>query len=243
MKFVDNANLTTFLLGAPIEFRMIQDDGQEQILYLRTPSICELYTNTNLQIMLGILNSDEAKLNASFGAIQNLTHYNLLIMLRLNSKHPVYQRYYDVFVQGFKILGLDLRVEGTTLKVEQTTLNEESYNALRKLILIMTKVRSKGDLLLETDEKYRASQDVIARIKKQGNKQSTSDGDKNFEKNFITLLYEFGLSIEEIKQLNIYQYEIILSYTGNSINYKISTIAAGNGLSKKVKFITQGGKK
>ena len=83
---------------------------------------------------------------------------------------------------------------------------------------------------------------MINKIKGQNKNKDSSESELNFKKNYIVLLYEFGLKPNEIEALNAHQLAFILSYTSNAINYKVSTIAAGNGLSKKIKFITQGGK-
>lgn len=55
----------------------------------------------------------------------------------------------------------------------------------------------------------------------------------------MTLTYEFGYTIDEILHMNMYLINTILSYVSRSINYKVSLIAAGNGLTKKVKYITK----
>nr|DAJ82918.1 MAG TPA: hypothetical protein [Caudoviricetes sp.] len=241
MKFVDNANLTTFLLNAPVELQIFTDDNRFVRLFLRMPTITELFCDNSLQIVLGILNTPEDKLQGVFGQVSNLTYYNLLIILNLHKDEAIFSQYLSHFYKAFEIFGLHLFLNGSAVIINDISFNEEAFNYLRQLLLIMVKIKTKQDALLEQDQTYKKSQEMIARIKKQG--QTTKDGDKNFEKNFITLQYEFGLSLPEIYNLNIYQYETILSYTSNVLNYKVSTIAAGNGLTKKINFITQGGKK
>lgn len=243
MKFSDNANLTTFLLNAPVELRITTDDNRLVTLKLTIPTVTDLFTNTDLQIVLGMLNTPLDKLQQNFPTITNLSYYNLLIMLRLNDDKIVFKQYLDCFINAAKVFGLSLVVDGNHVIFNDIQFNEEAFEYLRQLMLVMTKVKSKTDNVLEKDERYKASQDLIARIKNQNKSNNAGDSDKNFEKNYITLLYEFGLKPEEISKLNIYQYERILSYTNGAINYKISTIAMGNGLSKKLSYITQGGKK
>ena len=242
MKFTDNANLTTLLLNAPVWFKIITDDNRSFTLKLRVPTITDLFTNSSLQIMLGILNTPIEQLGTKFGAVTNLTHYNLPLLLKLHEEQPVYQEYLEHLTEGFKIFDLDFKVEHNKMLINDIAFNEEGFNYLRGLILQLSKIKTKQDTLLEQDPRYKASQDMIARIKKQGNNQM-QDTDKNFEKNFIVLIWEFGLTPEEIYNLNIYQYETILAYTSNAVSTKIGTVAAGNGLTKKFKYITEGGKR
>lgn len=126
------------------------------------------------------------------------------------------------------------------LLLNSQLVNDTIFDYLRTIILVMTKVKNRSDVLLEKNSQFKSSQDLIAKIK--GQNKNGSKNDINFEKNFITLVYEFGLKPEEINNLNIYQYEAILSYTGPAVQSQISIIAAGNGLSKKVKYITEGKK-
>ena len=58
----------------------------------------------------------------------------------------------------------------------------------------------------------------------------------------MILTYEFGYKPAEIYNMTQYAINLILGYTNKSIRYKLSLIAAGNGNTKKVKFITYKGK-
>ena len=58
----------------------------------------------------------------------------------------------------------------------------------------------------------------------------------------MILTYEFGYKPEEILNMTQYAINMILGYTNKSIQYKATLIAAGNGNTKKIKFITDKGK-
>ena len=85
----------------------------------------------------------------------------------------------------------------------------------------------------------REMQRRINRIRKQGKNNSATQGNADYENTYITLSYEFGYSQEQILSMTMYQVNKMLQYAGKSIQYKVSLIGAGNGLTKKVKFITE----
>ena len=85
----------------------------------------------------------------------------------------------------------------------------------------------------------RAMQEKINRIRKQGNSNSALQKNEDYENTYMTLSYEFGYSQEQILSMTMYQVNKVLQYAGKSIQYKVSLIGAGNGLTKKVKFITE----
>lgn len=240
----DNANLTTFLLNAPVEIYSTDETKDEQSfeLLLRQPTIKQLYSDRKLQIVLGILNTPLDKLSTQFSFITNFTYLHFFIVVgTLQDNIPQLKLYWDYFVYVLNILGVEVVLDGTTLLLNKQPINDTIFDYIRTVILMMTKIKSRSDSLLEKDERFKSSQDLIAKIK--GQNKSGDKSDINFEKNFITLIYEFGLTPEEINNLNIYQYESILSYTSSAVQSQVSIIGAGNGLSKKVKYITEGKKK
>ena len=242
MKFVDNANLTTFLLGQPIQVNVLTDSNLLIREYqLNLPTIGQLYCDQKLQMSLGLLNTPLDDLQKQFPMVKNFTYYSFFIALRVFAdKLLTIKRNLDYMIYSFDLLGLRL-VIADSIYINGQKITEEEFDYLRNLILFLTKIKTKNSQILEQDSRYKASQDLIAKIK--GQNKSNQDSDANFEKNYVVLLWEFGLTPEQIQQLNIYQYETILSYTNSAVETKINTVAAGNGLTKKFKYITQGGKK
>ena len=242
MKFVDNANLTTFLLGQPIQVNVLTDSNLLIREYqLNLPTIGQLYCDQKLQMSLGLLNTPLDDLQKQFPMVKNFTYYSFFIALRVFAdKLLTIKRNLDYMIYSFDLLGLRL-VIADSIYINGQKITEEEFDYLRNLILFLTKIKTKNSQILEQDSRYKASQDLIAKIK--GQNKSNQDSDANFEKNYVVLLWEFGLTPEQIQQLNIYQYETILRYTNSAVETKINTVAAGNGLTKKFKYITQGGKK
>jgi hypothetical protein len=88
----------------------------------------------------------------------------------------------------------------------------------------------------------REMQEKINRIKNNNKPIKGMDGG-NFNDSFMILTYEFGYKPIEIYNMTQYTINLILGHTNKSIKYKLSLIAAGNGNTKKVKFITDKGSK
>lgn len=238
MKISDNTSLTTFLLGHPIQIFVADDNGVELFnIEFNIPTVKQIYCDKKIQTILGVLNTDTKTLQSKFTQIKNFTHYDLFTVVN-QFKIKDLSVYAEYLEYTFAALGMDLKCDNK-MTINGHTINEEIFEYIRYTLLYSAKMKDKNSLQLEQDENYRAAQERINKIK---NQNKNVDKDKIFSKNYITLLYEFGLSPSEIERLNLYQYENILGYTNNSIQYKVSLIAAGNGNTKKVKFITKGDK-
>lgn len=98
----------------------------------------------------------------------------------------------------------------------------------------------KVDNYVSVDPRYAKLKSKIDSIRKNG--QSKVNNHTNLSETFVVLTYEFGFKLEEIYKMNVYQLNTYMGYVNKSIQYRISAIAAGNGLSKKVKYITHKGK-
>ena len=194
MKYQDNANLTTFLLGQKVFLTLTDDNNQfVQEFQLKMPTIADLYCDTKLQTMLGILKTPLDKLQKDFSFIKNFNYYTLLTTLSLYEKiKPEVKRILDCIVYGFSIFGLTFHI-AEKLYVNGEPINEETLMRLRALILYMSKLEKKiEDDPMMQNEQYRKSQELINRIKSQGRKVGSGIGeigntDENFKKNYIIL--------------------------------------------------------
>ena len=241
MKFKDNADITTLLLGGKINIWIDTDKGSKYLdLILIPPTIETLYCDFNFQAALGILNLSEEKLQTTFPIFKGVTQYNLLKCLKFVGRNDL-MRYYDCLLYTFQKVGINLQLEENLL-IDGMPINEEIYTYLYKIILYISKIRDKENNIWNKDEQYKKAQDMINKIKNQ-NKPAQTGGAKDFEKNFISIVYQYGLSPLEVKKLNAFQFEKLLNYYNGAVSQDIMTVAAGNGLTKKIKTISQGGKK
>lgn len=194
MKYRDNANLTTFLLGQKVYLTLVDDNNQfVQEFQLKMPTIADLYCDTKLQTMLGILKTPIDKLQQDFQFIKNFNYYTLLTTLKLYEKiRPEVKRILSCIEYGFEVFGLTLDI-AEKLYVDGEPIDEETLMRLRALILYMAKLEKKiEDDPMMRNEQYRKSQELINRIKSQGKKANENingftNADENFKKNYIIL--------------------------------------------------------
>lgn len=241
MKISDNADIITLLLGAPIEISIFSDNNSRYLeLIINAPTLETIYCDTKFKTALGIFNLNKEKLQASFPMLKNVTLFNLLFFLDLKLNKD-FTFLLESILYSFKKLGINIDiVNSENILIDNLPINEDIFNYLVNLILYLSKIKNEKNNPLEKDEKYQKAQDLINKIKSQGHKSDNNS--TNFRKIFAGLVFQFGLDPLTIKNLNIFQYEEILKNYSNSLNQQITSIAAGNGLSKKVKTILQGGK-
>ena len=241
MKFQDNAKLITFLLGSSVESSITTDLGVEYLfLNIKIPTIETLFCDIRFQTILGILNTKAEKLKDYFKFAADITHFRLFSTIK-SLKNPIFQKYIDYLVYSFNKLGIGLTVTNE-LKINNLPINEEIFEYLRKLILFISKMIDSNERAIDNAQ-YQAAQDLINKIKNQNkNGANQSENSKNFEKNLISILYQYNLDFNKIKDLNSYQFDTLLKYYTGAVGQEINTVAAGNGLTKKIKTISQGGK-
>lgn len=118
-------------------------------------------------------------------------------------------------------------------------IDDELFESLSNLWLVSAGMKRINELNSYMTPEMRKMQAKINRIRKQGKNNSATQGNAEYENTYMTLSYEFGYSQEQILSMTMYQVNKMLQYAGKSIQYKVSLIGAGNGLTKKVKFITE----
>ena len=118
-------------------------------------------------------------------------------------------------------------------------IDDELFESFSNLWLVSAGLKKITELNNYMTPEMRAMQEKINRIRKQGKNNSALQKNEDYENTYMTLSYEFGYSQEQILSMTMYQVNKMLQYTGKSIQYKVSLIGAGNGLTKKVKFITE----
>lgn len=244
MEWKTNLSNDLMMLNIPITFMGIEDNTIKTTFTMRIPTIVEVYSNNDLQLFSSLLHADIDKLQKQFPMIKNLsTHFQLMNILTLYSKVGG-QIYLDSFINSMKLLGINIILNDNNnflLKNEDKKI-EIDYS-LFKLIqdtLLTCMGLQKVDNYISVDPRYEEMKKKINKIKQNGITKTNNHSD--LSETFVVLKYEFGFSIDEIKQMNVYQMNTFMSYVNKSIQYKVSIVGAGNGLTKKVKYITHKGK-
>jgi hypothetical protein len=167
-----------------------------------------------------------------------LSNYQLLLCLSLlNNQHT--NRYLQTVADALKLLDLNVDFTSGGIIINNHVATDELMTRIFRIILISLALKKQSDFI--DDPQMRALQAKIDRIKRK-NQPTGEAGEHNFQQAFMVLTYEFGYKPDEILNMTQYAINTILSYTNKSIQYKLTLIAAGNGNTKKIKFITDKGK-
>lgn len=234
MKITHNLSENHLLFGQDVDFVV---DGE--IISMHLPKLKHCFFNFSFQHFIYLLNAPLKELTQKIPFVQNIeTLFDFLLIIILY-KDAGTQLYYNSLITSLNILFDDVKIEQGQIIIYNTKLNKEWFDLIQNVVLVATQ-HKKLHQIMNNDPAMQALEDRINKIKQQ-NKNNTSNSD-SLEELYMILTYEFGYSKEEILNMTMYAITKITKYTSSSINYKISLIGAGNGLSKKVHFITKKGK-
>jgi hypothetical protein len=240
MNFQDNFTETHLLFGKDVEFIIYDEEKQNNIKYftLTFPKFKHCYFDYKFQNFLYMANAPLQDLTKNLKGVSGVNSF--YTFCRTLVAFPDVNLFYsDVIFYSLKFLLPAICLDNSRLQIEGYDITQELFDYIIDMVLVSTEHKKMHDLKI-IDPAMKAAQDKINKIKKQG--KNTSGGSSNFNDSYMILTYEFHYSPEQILNMTMYCISTILKYTSKSINYKISLIGAGNGLSKKVHFITQKGK-
>ena len=246
MRFIDNFSEANLIFGESVCFDILDDNNQiVHSFHMDMPKFKHIQFDIFFQRFAGVLNAPILKLQEQFQFMLNFeSHYQLYLGLMI-IKHPSIKRYIEEMEYVFQLLGVDFHCgtedDDLHMYIGNVVVEEALFTRMIRLILMACSLKKQGDFI--DDPVMRAYQEKIDRIKSQGKKQMQGGMQQGEMQNmFMVLSYEFGYKQEEILNMTQYAINLVLSYTGKSIRYKTTLIAAGNGNTKKVKFITDKGK-
>lgn len=247
MYFTDNFNENSMLFAQPVFFEVYNDENKLVPLHsfmLRLPTFKDVYFNIKIMHLMGFLQTPISELKKQFESfLSNFnSHYELLLKATiLHNKTLVL--FLNGIAEGFYELGVNIQfgseLNPGNITIDDWIIGEQIFERLRQICLIAAALKKKSDFI--NDPQMQAMQERIDRIKNK-NKAVKSMEKGDFKESFMILTYEFNYKPDEILNMTPYAITTILGYTSGSIRYKISVVAAGNGLTKKVKFITDKGK-
>lgn len=239
MKFQDNFSETHLLFSYDVEFLLHDEENPNQFYStkMHLPTFKECYFDYKFQNFLYIINSPIANIQKK---LHNINTSNSLFSIVKNILifPDANYFYYNIISYSLKLCLPDMSINNMSWTICSCNITEEFFNRIIDLILVAIQQKKMHELAI-IDPTLREMEERINKIKKQGNKVNN---DTSFINSFMILTYEFNYKPEEILKMTMYCISTILKYTSKSINYKVSLIGAGNGLSKKVHFITEKGK-
>ena len=246
MIFKDNFTETHLLFAEPVHFTIYENEKDWVPIgefYLQVPTFGTFYFNDNFRNFVGLINAPISNLQQQFPIIQGFkTHYELLDgLILMQNKHT--NRYLDTVCAAISSLGVTFEIKGEgwrKMYINDYQIDGKVFDRICAIILISLALKKQSDFV--DDPIMREMQEKINRIKNNNKPIKGMDGG-NFNDAFMILTYEFGYKPMEIYNMTQYAINLILGHTNKSIKYKLSLIAAGNGNTKKVKFITDKGSK
>ena len=241
MKFQDNFSETHLLFNINVDFIIYDEQKQNNIQYFQLvlPTFRDCYFDYRIQNFLYIINAPLQDITKNIKGISDIK--SLFVLCKnLYAFSDANLFYHDVIKYSLNKFLPQLEYDNYNLQICGYTVTQELFDRIITLLLIAAGQKKLSELSI-IDPAMREAQERINKIKKQ-KQNNVAGGFSSFNDSYMILTYEFHYTPEQILNMTMYCINTILKYTSKSINYKISLIGAGNGLSKKVHFITEKGK-
>ena len=242
MEFKDNFSETHMLFNQPVTFTIYADNRDVLTTFqMKLPTFQMFYFQECMRQFVSLIHTPITDLQEQFVMINNFeSHYQLLTCLIL-LQNPRVNKYLDIVRNAMALLGLTVEYVSSvgSININGVQVTEELLTRIFRIVLITLALKKQSDFI--DDPQMRAYQEKIDRIKRK-NKPVKGMETGDFQQAYMILTYEFGYKPEEILNMTQYAINTILGYTNKSITYKLTLIAAANGNTKKVKFITDKGR-
>ena len=240
MKIQDNCSDAHLLFGQDVTLICADDAGKEYCTTLISlPKFKHLYFDYKFQTFIHLLQTPIHELSNKLKLFTNFDSFFKFCISAIATSQSN-QWVADIVIHTFTTFVQDFHCEKGQMFINIFPINQEIFNHITNLFLVAINEKQLRDLSI-IDPAIKAMEDKINAIKKTNKKEQQSKN-SNFLDNYMILTYEFNYSPDQILNMTFYAISNILKYTSASISYKVSLIGAGNGLAKKIKFITQKGK-
>lgn len=237
----DNFSEMHLLFSEPVACNLYMDQTQTVLLakfQIVLPTVADLYFNTNVMFMLGILKKttqelkDMLKINT-----ETLSHLDFINFIQKAAQRPETNltSFLNKIIEGFTFLCPSAEFKDDKIFVKGRECTDELFERMKEMWLVSIGAKSYSNISSYMTPEQRALEEKIQAIKNRGKKDKGSD---SFEKIYIILTYEFNYTRAEILKMTMYAVQRILKYTSKSINYKLTLMAKANGNAKKIQFIT-----
>lgn len=232
MKITNNLDNTRLLFNQPISLFLWEEDKLIYTIDIYPISFKDWQFNNIVKIYMQIAMMSPEDISKNFYMFNKISNSFNFFYYGLKFYKQQLADYIEIFINFFKIVGINITIIDDEFYIDnKIPLIYQIFEEIMNCIKISSCI--KPNTVQIKDEKYLKYEKKIEKIKKNN---KVKDIDKDFEKSFMILLYDFNFKPEEILNMNLYQIKIILSYTSSVTNYKISLIASGNGLNKKKKI-------
>lgn len=209
---------------------------EEKKIKFFVPTFRDYVEDDNLTLFFSArdLKWEEVNLNRTFN-----NYYELLIFMAFNELYagPIVKTI-TKFIPQAKILNTGVYVEDYKLSYEEFAFITDVWlvsMGAKKLDQIISHAESDEELD-PIMKRIKESEEKVRRIKQQNEK---GGDDFSLDKLMIAIIKEFGLSMKEIWDSNLYTLMWYYEYALRYGNYRVNAIAFGNGLIKKHKYFIE----
>lgn len=224
-------NRIQMLRNKPIR---IARENEGEYLFVQGPTIGEIYEDEKLFLASQILTMQDKELKKFLNIdIEDLNKMGMITMIltRFSEK--------EIMLERFQKIILGLNINKGRIFVDKDPLKEKELERIEEILLIILGQRREDkeekpeEENLSPQEKRMKELEEKVRAKKEKAKEQNDD-DNIIENIMISVIYEFGFSIEQIMNMNYFTLIWYYSYTGKLHVYRINQHAIGSGMVKKI---------
>ena len=226
-------NFTKLQLLRNKEFYFV--NTKEERVYFKVPTLDDYIGDEKMLNFFSLLQVSLNDLNEETKIANKLE----LLMYLLNS-----ELYLAEIVETLHKLIKDVSVRTTGLFYKDYSIQPQEFEWLLNSWLISLGIKSFDEkpeeldvVLSDMDRKMKESEEKIKRIKQKREEETNSE--LSLDKILAAVMKEFRLKMSELLEMNLFSifwyYNMSLRYN----NYRVETIAYGNGLIKKHKYFIE----
>ena len=234
MSFNYNANDIVLLSGDPIIFK---SEEKHKEFKMMQPTLKQIYTNNDLLFLIAFLDKDleEIKKWISFNVE---SHYDFIHLISsLSNVNEDFKKLSKDLLNGLKVILPNIEFD-KVLRLKDIVITRKLFE---QIVLVFYKTMKKEKIIINEDDDAFTKKQKEMKLRTQRIKNQNGKKDGNDLNDIITaVLYEFPqYKIIEILEMNLYTVYFLFGIVGKIANYEVSKIAAGNGLTKKHKYLIE----
>ena len=227
-----NHNVNHLTLLRNKDFTILRD--KKTPIRFRVPNLDAYIVDSNLTLLLNLVrvNLEDFK-NEDQLAFAN--HYELLLYLCFNG--DLQDRIVDILEEY--IPDVRIQVNGLFIDVDKISVEEFNFIIIAFNVALGLTTLDEVDKVSEEEDPYdkkaREADERVQRIKKKSSQEQSPNTGFEMDKVMLGVIKEFGFTMDQVLDMNIYTLLWFYQYVWKINNYDIETIAYGNGLLKKHK--------
>lgn len=214
----------------------LMNQNDEKITFY-IPTLRDYVEDENLTLFFAARDLDwkSVELNRDFK-----NYYELMIFMAFNDLYtePIISTIYK-FIPDSKVRDTGIFVNDYKLTYEEFAFITDSWLVCMgaKKLDEMIGIGEPEEELDPIMQKIKASEEKIKKIRQKN--QESKEGGLELDKLIIAIIKEFNLSMKEVWDSNLFTIMWYYEYALRLNNYRINTIAFGNGLIKKHKYFIE----